>query len=135
MVTNSPKRKRSRRSFEPREDNNTCSKYLSGKRTGPAPLKFPENVERDMLFGDREKENFLWCLLRSCTSLRQFIPSWTGYNIIIHGGLPVLQSCVRYLDCIDAPATEISTIYQVSYFTSLLNIAVYLIYNINVKML
>ena len=42
----------------------------------------------------------------------QVIPSWTGFKITMHGNLVVLKSLVNYLDCIDSPATDISTIYQ-----------------------
>ena len=118
ITTNSPRRKRSRRSFQPQTECNTASKFVSGKRVGPDTLRFPENEEKDMLFADREKETFLWCMLRFCCSPRQIVPSWTGYNISIHEGVPILTSTIRYLDCIDAPATELSTIYQVC-FTNL----------------
>ena len=46
-------------------------------------------------------------------SENQVIPSWTGFNIRMHGNLAVLKSSVNYLDCIDSSATDISTIYQV----------------------
>ena len=72
-----------------------------------------DNPEKDFLFGDREKANFLWCLLRYCSSPKQIVPSWTGFNISVHEGTPILQSRIHYLDFIDAPAAETSTIYQV----------------------
>jgi hypothetical protein len=89
--------------------------YISGKRIGPGSLRFPVNEEKDMLFGDREKGNFLWSILRFCASPEPLIPSWTGFNITVLDGVPILQSTIRYLDCIDAPATDTSTIYQVYY--------------------
>ena len=46
----------------------------------------------------------------------QVLPIWTGFNIDIQEGVPILKSSIYYLDCIDAPATEISTIYQVFNF-------------------
>ena len=112
-TVNSPKRKRSRRSFWSRSNDNNTERYLSGKRVGPVVLEFPENDEKEMIFGNRESDHFLWCFLRSCASPKQFVPSWTGYNIVIHNDIPVLQSSIRYLDCIDAPATQVSTIFQV----------------------
>ncbi len=42
----------------------------------------------------------------------QHIPSWTGFFIKIRQDIPVRPSRVGYLDCLDAPATEISTIYH-----------------------
>ena len=48
----------------------------------------------------------------------QIIPNWTGFNVLVCSGTLVMKSNVSYLDCIDAPATEMSTIYQVKYFDS-----------------
>ena len=48
----------------------------------------------------------------------QIIPNWTGFNVVVCSGTLVMKSNVSYLDCIDAPATEMSTIYQVKYFDS-----------------
>ena len=112
-----PDKKRGRRrSFKSTADSTTRFNFLSSKRIGPEEMKFPENDERDFIFGDRERDNFIWTLLRFQSSPSQSIPSWTGFNIEIQEGLLVLKSSIHYLDCIDAPATEISTIYQVSQF-------------------
>lgn len=120
-ITNEPRSKRKRRSFTPYSAEAQRTVYLSGKRVGPKPLKYPLNEDRDLLFADCEKDYFIWNLLRWKCSLHQVIPSWTGFNIVVHEGVPVLKSSVHYLDCIDAPATEISTIYQVcNMLTSLL---------------
>ena len=112
-LSNSPRRKRSRRSFQAMQ-NSFENLYLRGKRIGPTNCKFYENEERNLLFADREKETFLWSFLRFSYSPNQFIPSWTGYNITIIDGTPVLKSSAQYLDCIDVPAAEMTTIYQVS---------------------
>ena len=87
-LSNSPRRKRSRRSFQATQ-NNFENLYVSGKRIGPTNYKFNENEERDLLFADREKETFLWSFLRFSYSPNQFIPSWTGYNNTIIDGTPV----------------------------------------------
>ena len=50
--------------------------------------------------------------MRHHFSENQVIPSWTGFNITMHSNLAVLKSSVNYLDCIDSPATDISTIYR-----------------------
>ena len=112
-LSNSPRRKRSKRSFQATQ-NNFEKVYISGERIGPINCKFNENEERDLLFADREKETFLWSFLGFSYSPNQFIPSWTGYNITIIDGPPVLKSSTQYLGCIDAPAAEVTTIYQVS---------------------
>ena len=46
-------------------------------------------------------------------SIPQVIPSWTGFNMVIRENIPILQSSVGYMDCIDSPATDISTIYTI----------------------
>ena len=112
-LSNSPRRKRSRRSFQETQ-NNLEKLCVSGKRIGPTNCKFNENEEGDLLFADREKETFRWSFLGISYSPNQFIPSWTGYNITIIDGPPVLKSSIQYLDCIDAPAAEMTTIYRVS---------------------
>ena len=40
------------------------------------------------------------------------IPSWTGFFIKIRKGVTINLSNVGYLDCLNGPATEISTIYH-----------------------
>ena len=111
----SPKRKRGRRSFTGSAIPEKVSFNFSKKnRIGPEPLKFPECDIKDFVFGDREKENFSWCFLRNNSIPQQIVPSWTGFNINIHNGTPVLKSSVHYLNSLDAPATELSTIYQVN---------------------
>ena len=116
-VCASPDKKRGRRrSFKPTTMSLTDSQYLSGKRIGPKEMQFPENDEKSFMFGDRERDNFLWPLLRHHSLPMQVVPSWTGFNIDIQEEMPILKSSIYYLDFIDAPATEISTIYQVFYF-------------------
>ena len=111
----SPERKRRRRrAFTVPPNENTTHVY-SRKRIGPEGMSFPDNAEREFMFADREKGNFMWALLRffSSSSPSQVIPSWTGFHIEIQDHVPILKSSVQYLDCIDAPATEMNTIYQV----------------------
>ena len=47
------------------------------------------------------------------STFQSCIPSWTGFDIVVNANFVVLKSSIRYLDCIDNPATDISTIYQV----------------------
>ena len=110
--------RKKRRSFKIQDKENQPLILLSGKRKDPANLKFPVNPLRDLLFADREKSNFIWTLLRRHFSPRQIIPSWTGFNIVIQDGVLVVKSSIEYLNCIDSPATETSTIYQVHLFSN-----------------
>ena len=53
----------------------------------------------------------MWISLRNCENLRH-IPSWTGFFIKLHKDVSINPSKVDYLDCLNAPATEMSTIYH-----------------------
>ena len=88
-------------------------KSISSNRIEPLPKDIPEAVHNSLLFAEENKNNFLWAIMRHHFSENQVYPSWTGLNITIHGNLAVLKSSVNYLDCIDSPTTDISTIYQV----------------------
>ena len=46
-------------------------------------------------------------------STPQHIPSWTGFRIAISNREPVKDASIGYLDCIDSPATDISTVYHI----------------------
>ena len=105
--------RRKRRSFKLEGKGGQGCVLVGGKRVGPEQLKFHENPEKDFLFADRERENFVWIFMRH--SSPRVIPSWTGFNITIQDQVPVMKSSVHYLDCIDSPATEKTTIYQVTH--------------------
>jgi hypothetical protein len=108
----SPKKKRSRRSFLP-TFNEAEVNYRYKKRVGPSTISFPENEVSEFILDDSNKRHFLWALMRYKTTEFR-IPSWTGFQICISNGIPLLKTTVGYLDCIDSSATEMSTIYQVS---------------------
>ena len=76
-------------------------------------MQFPENEASQFMMDDVNKRNFLWCLMRF-NNINSSIPSWTGFQILMCENIPVLKSNILYLDCIDASATEMSTIYQVN---------------------
>ena len=72
-----------------------------------------------MFFAEVQESTFLWSLLRQSCSYVQRFPSWNGFNITTNSDTSVLNSAVSYLDCIDAPATEITTIHQVGCISSI----------------
>ena len=108
----SPKRKRSRRSFISDTVNNDVEGYILAKRAEPDAMVFYENEIKDFMFDDFQKLNFVWSLIRSI-SIPQSIPSWTGFHIEMTNDIPTLKTTVRYLDSINKPPTDMSTIYQV----------------------
>ena len=52
-------------------------------------------------------------MARLDSSENQTIPSWTGFNILVRNKHVVAKDRVGYLPAINAPATDISTMYQV----------------------
>ena len=52
----------------------------------------------------------MWIVLRKINFSFQ-IPSWTGFNINLHKNKFIIHSNIGYLDCLDAPARAICTIY------------------------
>ena len=110
----SPKNKRSKRSFNVEYETCDNAIHLSSKRIGPAPKVVDfDQFQNPVVIAERNMNDFLWVFLRWHSIPNQIIPSWTGFHIILHDGMAVLKSSVNYLDCIDAPATELTTIYQV----------------------
>ena len=85
--------------------------YIAGKRYGLSALQLTDNEERDFLFADQEKSNLLWILCRSL-AMPQTVPSWTGFRISITSK-QTNKTSIGYLDCINAPATDISTVYNI----------------------
>ena len=88
--------------------------YKTGKRKGPEPMPLTELEEGEFILADQDKINLIRLLCRK-ESIPQVIPSWTGFQILIRDKVVVLKSSLGYLDVIDAPATDISTVYHVSF--------------------
>ena len=106
--------KRRIRSFKPSLKRPDVIGPSSSKRIGPSGKDFQENLEQDMLFAEVDENTFLWSLLSQSCSYVQGLPILTGFNITINPDTPVLKFTVSYLDCIGAPATEITIVYQVA---------------------
>ena len=45
--------------------------------------------------------------------MRQIIPSWTGFFISVRDNVVILESTVGYFETINAPTTEMSTVYEI----------------------
>ena len=102
---------RGRRSFTS-PTGTVIAEYCSGKQVGPAPVQFQECHAREFLLADQEQLYLSWVMCRVFYKL-SYTPSWTGFNIMISQNEIVLKSMVHYMECIDAPATDISTISEV----------------------
>ena len=87
--------------------------YIPGKRCDPSSsLQLSENKERDILLADQDKINLLWILCRK-TAIPQSIPSWTGFRLSIRNKESICKTSIGYLDCINSPATDMSTVYHI----------------------
>ena len=75
-------------------------------------------MRKTFFFDAAECSTFLWSFMRFHFAPLQIPPRWTGINVLVHSGTLMVKSNVSYLDCIDASAAEMSTIYQVKYFDS-----------------
>ena len=85
--------------------------YMYSKRQGPQlPFKWIINEAKDLLFADQFVSNLAWLLPRQSVSLLH-LPSWTRYHIKLRSRVPVKKNFVIYLDCLDAPTTEMLTVY------------------------
>ena len=109
--TNPPKSKRCRRSFNVEEIDEDIP-YIAGKRVGPDQITFPENKNADRLKTNQRRKYLGWVALRK-VNIDNLIPSWTGFNILVSKNVVVLKSSIGYMDSIDSPATDMTTIFQV----------------------
>ena len=77
--------------------------YIHGKRVGPqkASSSHQENFARDLLFANQSLLYKMSISPRKCENLRH-----------LHKDVSINPSKVGYLDCLNAPATEMSTIYH-----------------------
>ena len=85
--------------------------YMYSKRQGSQlPFERIINEGKDLLFADQFVSNLARLLSRRSVSALH-IPGWTGYHTKLRSRAPVKKNFVGYLDCLDAPATEMSTVY------------------------
>ena len=87
--------------------------YVLGKKVGPKATSAPEEDSfADILRADQCHLYNTWVALRFHQPIMQHISSWTGFFIKIRQDVPIKPSSVGYLDCLGAPATEMSTVYH-----------------------
>jgi len=83
--------------------------YNSGNRLGP-PVTVAVDLCTSHASEDAKKKNRLWAMSRK---EQQSVPSWTGFNIVNRNSVEVSSDEVGYLPTINAPATSMSTVYEV----------------------
>ena len=72
---------------------------------------YAESFACDILLLDQRNLNAMWIFLWK-VNLPFHIPSWTRFHIKVHEKAIITQSNVEYLGCLDAPVTDMSTIYH-----------------------
>ena len=86
--------------------------YNAGERCGPPPRTFVEVTSSEIEANSRKK-NLLWILVRLHAAEKQKVSGWTGFNIAVRSEVEVSKDSIGYLPTIDAPATDLSTVYEV----------------------
>ena len=79
--------RRSRRLFSAEYETYYNATYFSSKRIGPSPKKVDfDQFQNLVVLTEGNMNDFLWVFLRRDLMSKQVIPSWTGFNIILHDG-------------------------------------------------
>ena len=55
----------------------------------------------------------MWILARLAGQEGQAVPSWTGFNIRTRNEVQISEDVVGYLPTINAPATELNTVFEI----------------------
>ena len=84
---------------------------ITEKRYGPSPLQSTGNEERFFVYRSRKNQSSVDFTLVS--TIPQTVPSWAGFRISIASKQTINKTSIGYLDCINAPATDISTVYDI----------------------
>ena len=103
--------KSKRRSIESVDDK-TVPVYNVSEHFGPHSRGYVE-VKLNQIMERAWKKNLPWILVRLHAREKQSVPSWTGFNILVRNDQEVVKDNVGYLPTINAPATNMSTVYQV----------------------
>ena len=82
--------------------------YVNSKKIGPKKMSSrEESFARDLPFADHSN---MWITLKRDGNIPH-IPSWSGFFIDLNKNSTVKPGNIGYLDFLDAPVTEMSTIY------------------------
>ena len=85
--------------------------YITEKRYGPSPLQSTGNEERFFVYRSRKNQSSVD--FTPVSTILQTVPSWAGFRISIASKQTINKTSIGYLDCINAPATDISTVYNI----------------------
>ena len=96
-------------------DHEELEVYYASARVGPQLLPTSESHVQEAQEGAQvaSNKNLAWVLARQTNSDCQTIPSWTGFNIKTRDQELISEDVVGYLPTINAPATELTTVYEI----------------------
>ena len=86
--------------------------YNAGERAVPPPMSYDE-VTASEIEKQTWKKNLLWMLVRLHAAEKQTVCEWTGFNILSTDDTEFSKDNIGYLPTIDAPATNMSTVFEV----------------------
>lgn len=112
LIRGEPKSKRCRRSL-PSGYFGALEPYVQSKRKGPGKLTFPSEESSFKLLKSQSMKYLLWSFSRCLNLPRQVVPSWTGFFITVRDNVLILESTVGYFESINAPTTEMSTVFEI----------------------
>ena len=85
--------------------------YVSGARVGPQCLLTKNNLDKESCAALLAcQKSLIWVLARQTDHA---VPSWTGFNIQSRDEEPIVEDVIGYLPTINAPATELSTVFEI----------------------
>jgi hypothetical protein len=81
---------------------------------GPQPLLTREiDVQEARAAQVVSRKSLVWIVSRQSHQDTRAIPSWTGFNIKTRDKMPITEDVVQYLPTINAPATEMNTVFEI----------------------
>ena len=86
--------------------------YNAGDKTSPPVIKAVD-VEFCNVAKEAWSKNMIWSLARQIDDTSQSVSSWTGFNILTRDKVEVSQNVIGYMPTINAPATQMSTVFEI----------------------
>lgn len=99
-----------KRSIKP--TNTTLPLYNAGEKSEP-PVIETLTIDDGGAAEEARLKNQVWSLVRQSDTKHQKISAWTGFNIQTRDKIRVTQDSIGYLPTINAPATQMSTCFEI----------------------
>ena len=112
LFDSDPKKKRCRRSFIIDNYDDQQNINIHGSRIAPKGFKFYKIENSEHVLSLQRTQYLAWVFLRKI-NIDRLIPSWTGFQILVTSNILLVKSGIGYMDSIDSPASDITTICQI----------------------